>query len=370
MLRGFAALSVVVYHVVNHFNWTSFPIDGPLCWFRIGWMGVDLFFVISGFVIALTTMRTYDRSPNYPQFCKTFLTHRMARIVPLYYLTCFIFIIFIQPAFLFSDNFSHLLGTHLLFIHNWFITDQGAINGVNWSLGAEMQFYVLMMLVAPWLAKAPWWLIAMITITISWCWRAVVFHYATENGAPDVYHEFVYSTQMPGMLDEFGFGILTARFVISEFGGKLMDNRLFSIAFLPIATLGAILVTKSIFWQEADYWQSAPMVICFRTLLAICCLLVILLMCSLGRSETLCRLLRPLTYIGTISYGIYLWHLSVILSLHRLDWLTGQRCIWIVLAASIILAMLSWHFFEKPIYQRFARKPAPDKPVNILQTMS
>lgn len=80
------------------------------------------------------------------------------------------------------------------------------------------------------------------------------------------------------------------------------------------------------------------------------------LFCSLGRSESLCKFLRPLSYLGTISHGIYLWHLSVILSFHRLDWLTGQRFVWIILAASIILAMLSWHFFEKPIYYRFTRK--------------
>jgi peptidoglycan/LPS O-acetylase OafA/YrhL len=54
VLRGFAALSVLVYHVIAHFDWTRFSTSGPLVWFRIGWMGVDLFFVISGFVITLS----------------------------------------------------------------------------------------------------------------------------------------------------------------------------------------------------------------------------------------------------------------------------------------------------------------------------
>ena len=35
ILRGFAAISVVVYHVIEHFNWSSFPISGPLLWFRL-----------------------------------------------------------------------------------------------------------------------------------------------------------------------------------------------------------------------------------------------------------------------------------------------------------------------------------------------
>ena len=49
ILRGFAALSVVVYHVIEHFKWIDFPTQGPLVWFRIGWMGVDLFFCYIGF---------------------------------------------------------------------------------------------------------------------------------------------------------------------------------------------------------------------------------------------------------------------------------------------------------------------------------
>ena len=53
ILRGFAAISVVVYHVIEHFQWSNFPATWPWLWFRVGWMGVDLFFVISGFVIGL-----------------------------------------------------------------------------------------------------------------------------------------------------------------------------------------------------------------------------------------------------------------------------------------------------------------------------
>ena len=59
LLRAFAALSVVVYHVIVHSNWEGYPIAGPLVAFRIGWYGVDLFFVISGFVIAYSALILY-----------------------------------------------------------------------------------------------------------------------------------------------------------------------------------------------------------------------------------------------------------------------------------------------------------------------
>lgn len=96
ILRGFAALSVVVYHVIELFNWTEFPSTGPMLWFRTGWMGVDLFFVISGFVIGLSAFSEIDRSgPTH--FHGAFFARRVARIVPLHYLTMLVFIVFIQP---------------------------------------------------------------------------------------------------------------------------------------------------------------------------------------------------------------------------------------------------------------------------------
>ncbi|HRL91443.1 MAG TPA: acyltransferase family protein, partial [Comamonas denitrificans] len=61
ILRGFAAISVVVYHVIEHFQWNNFPATWPWLWFRVGWMGVDLFFVISGFVIGLSAFSEIDK---------------------------------------------------------------------------------------------------------------------------------------------------------------------------------------------------------------------------------------------------------------------------------------------------------------------
>ena len=63
LLRAFAATAVVVYHVIEYANWSSFPADGPLLTFRIGWIGVDLFFVISGFVITRSALALWRQDP-------------------------------------------------------------------------------------------------------------------------------------------------------------------------------------------------------------------------------------------------------------------------------------------------------------------
>ncbi len=142
-------LSVVVYRLIEHFKGDSFPIDGVRVWFRIGWMGVDLFFVISGFVIGLSAFICIDRS-GVEGFRVPFIRHRLARIIPLHYLTRLIYVAFIVPELLFTHGFWLQILTHALFIHNFFLEHQGGISGVNWSLAAEMQFYLLTLASASW----------------------------------------------------------------------------------------------------------------------------------------------------------------------------------------------------------------------------
>ena len=116
LLRAFAALLVLVYHVIELAPWPEFPTAGPGLLFRAGWVGVDLFFVISGFVIGLSAIRLYrDGARDYR---RTFLRRRLARIVPLYVFTCAAFLLMVQPAVL-SLPWGKLalqLVSHLLFL--------------------------------------------------------------------------------------------------------------------------------------------------------------------------------------------------------------------------------------------------------------
>src|SRR5580700_8324906 len=79
-LRGIAILIVMVghYFAVPGAGITSF-LDGY--WFRLGWTGVDLFFVISGFLIGGILLDVRDS----PRYFKTFYIRRFFRIIPLYY---------------------------------------------------------------------------------------------------------------------------------------------------------------------------------------------------------------------------------------------------------------------------------------------
>ncbi len=345
ILRGFAAISVVVYHVIEHFNWTSFPTNWPWLWFRFGWMGVDMFFVISGFVIAMSAFNQLDRSGK-DKFFFPFMKRRINRIIPLHYLTLAVFVIFISPYLLFN-HFAINLTSHLLFIHNLSYDLHGAINGSNWSLGVEMQFYILIALTAHWLKHVKWWVLLLCSLGISYVWRLAAVYLVDIQQPLGVFKLFVSATQLPGMLDEFAVGILLARLLTSEFGHRLVSNRKYSTVSLMCAAVALTTGAMYIYLKYASFWNYPLMVIFFRTLLATAFGMIVLTLCSLKITPFLKRILYPLYYCGTISYGIYLWHLPILLSIKKLDWLTHGQSLALVLALTLLMASLSWHFFEK-----------------------
>ena len=353
VLRGFAAITVVVYHVIEHFHWASFPTSGPAVWFRTGGMGVDLFFVISGFVIVLSAFSRVSQAKGL-DFAISFASAPIARIVPLHYLTCLVFLIFVQPAVIFDPAIWHQLLTHALFIHNFFLMTFGGVDGPNWSVAVEMQFYLMMLLIAPWLIRADWRMVLAGGVAIAWIWRLGAFCLIQTDGKWGPFPLFVGISQLPGMLDEFTLGILLARFVRSDRGERWLARSVGG--FVLSAALAAVVIWLAlvIYWRHAIFWNSGPMVVCFKTLLGLAWALLILAACSV-KAPLVVALAAPLRYLGTISYGIYLWHLPVLLAVMQVTWVNGPTALPYVLTLTLILAAGSWHLFELPIMQRIQR---------------
>lgn len=352
LLRAFAALSVLVYHVIEIYPWKDFPIEGPLVWFRIGWLGVDLFFVISGFVITLTLSQLFEQQGG--KFHETYFRRRLARIAPLYLLTGFFFILFCAPALLKDPGFYKNLGSHLLFVHNLNSNTHGAINGPNWSVGVEMQFYLLMMIMFKVLARLHPLLVLLGCITISWIWRTLVFFAFCPGSSCDAYSIFFLSTQLPGCLDEFGFGIFLCRMMVNKdrffpAGSMYRNPWLWLVGAGFMAWLSFI-----IYWRWAVYWEFWWMVIFWKTLAG---MTFFFLLGTAVWSISLIKLNKPifgsLWYLGEISYGIYLWHRLVITSLDQAKIFTALELLGWTLFFTIALSAFSWHFVEKPLIRQF-----------------
>ncbi|MBY0473526.1 MAG: acyltransferase [Nitrosomonas sp.] len=343
-LRAFAAISVVVYHVIEHTGWSSFPVTGPNLWWRTGWLGVDLFFVISGFVIYFSA---FSLGKSYGSAWKSvYASHRFFRIAPLYFFTCIIFVFLIQPQILFTpvSNISFQFISHLLFFHNFFPSTQGAINGVNWSIGVEMQFYLLILIFWDWIKRASPLKILLVFSAIACMWKIAAFYMLHSAGA----HKLWFATaQLPGSLDVFGFGIAACKWVLAK--GNRNDLAHLGIKALIAISAGFIMI--KLLWMTPNYWGSVYYVGFFRILTGLSAAALIIFLIALPNT-TLGWFSGIIDYLGKISYGIYLWHLPIILSLKNLNINAGLIFLLATLACTVILASVTYHLIEKSWIQQ------------------
>jgi peptidoglycan/LPS O-acetylase OafA/YrhL len=346
LLRAIAALLVVGYHVIEFSHWTTFPEDGPLATLRIGWIGVDIFFAISGFVITYTALALYREDPS--GFTRRYWIRRIARIAPLYYLTTLAWVLFVEEGFfrLPLGTWSWQLVTHFTFTHNFFADTHGSLNSPSWSLALEMQFYLLIAVLIGWIDRTPGWRIWLYFALTALAWRTGVWMLHSSEGFAGM---FRLATQLPGTLDEFGAGIFIAKTMLD---GK--DRAPSPRITWPIAAVVTGWAVETILWAYGSYWDLPAMVVFWRTGLSV--FLFCLVAAAISLPQTLAsRWLSPIEYLGDISYGTYLWHLFPITFLVVRAGYTGLHALAYVVIATIVMSALSWHFFEKMWIRRAHR---------------
>ena len=352
ILRGFAALSILIYHLIDPNKWPEFPNSGLLLWFRYGWIAVDLFFVISGFVITLSFLQRAKNSVELTEqkgFRKQFLFNRLARIIPLYVLTCLIYVVFVNPNLIFD----HLLKNfflHLFFLHNLVPEYLFGFNPPSWTLSVEVQFYLLLSVLGVRLIRANILYIALFGILVALLARSINFF---EFDHVNYDHLIKKLANILCYLDEFIVGLILARFVISPNFKKLTQLT------LPKKICISALLILTIYFSQIFYIEYVTLdykIIFYRTILALNCASIILIFTMIEIKGLTRKLLSPLYYLGTISYGIYLWHVPVMVSLERLYPIPQTYFMALCIFVTIIFSSISWHFFEKPIIEKVRKK--------------
>lgn len=345
LLRAVAVILVLSFHVTILGQWsaaTTTPWALPV---QQGWIGVDLFLVISGFVITLSAGR--DKLRNTPDFAKSFMARRLRRVLPLYALTSVVYVFMVRPELLVRPTQELLIqvSAHALFLQNLSPLTHGTINGVTWSLALEMQFYLALMLGIGYLLKRNAWSVLLVLVALAWTWR-----YGTtlllQPASSTAHLRMIYSTQLPGTFDSFGIGITLALLKLRSqdpWARHLQPGWPQCLGWMLTA---CALVTAAgvLFVLRNSYWDHTSMVVFWRTLLA----------CGFGAAVAAaitCPLrgggvFRPIMYLGRISYGIYLWHFPVLLALLTLPSLRGGALFLGVLCGAVVLASLSWHLME------------------------
>ena len=156
-LRGLAILLVMLYHT-THYGLARTALDRAVTIVpSVGWSGVDLFFVLSGFLITGILLGSKDS----PTYYRAFYARRVLRIFPLYYATLVFFLILVprMPLFAPIDYFwnpgaSHEQVWYWLYLSNVQAALSGAFHhqtlGITWSLAIEEQFYLVWPFVVRW----------------------------------------------------------------------------------------------------------------------------------------------------------------------------------------------------------------------------
>ena len=358
-LRGLAVLLVVWFHA-SYFVSVAIgeQLEG-LAWgyyiFSVmGETGVDLFFVLSGFLITGILIDTRHQKHN----LKYFYIRRTLRIFPLYYGVLFIFLAY----FLFALGLDQTAGgldhtkivMHLAYVQNWLLDhndDQFMLLSHTWSLAVEEQFYLFWPLVflSFYKREKPHTaiIICLVMIIISWVLRLYF-------GAYEAY-KWAY-TFTPSRFDQLALGALLAILCSQKQPWLVRWRKTFPYVIAAcFAVITALLFAGALQKGNMQGANDFSVVygLIFFSVLYVSLLAYVFLS---GEANLLKRILstKPMRTIGKISYGMYIFHSPVMFLLTRyiydnyaLDYWTWH--IIVLLAGggiSFVLAYLSYHFYE------------------------
>ena len=354
-LRGIAILLVLLRHALFGMQSSNSAIMKALAVGQLSWSGVDLFFVLSGFLIGGILLDARSSTHYY----ETFYIRRAYRILPLYGLVCGIFLLHHLPFQIVRGEFGGVSPltipwlSYLTFTQNFWMAQSGWYGqmamAATWSLAVEEQFY----LTAPFIIrKIPEkWLPALLLGIIV---GAPLLRIAIRNNF--VHGDFACYVLMPCRADALCWGVLSAHLMRRP---RTLDILLSKRKSLKIVM--TILLFGIAFMTYRHYEQSsAAMTGWGYSWLAMfytgCLLVAVTASNGLGH-DILCH--PWLRRLGTLAYCTYLLHLPLIIAGRTVlkhvfaspnaTWLLGG---WSGVMMTLLLARISWNYFEKPMLRR------------------
>jgi peptidoglycan/LPS O-acetylase OafA/YrhL len=352
-LRGVAILAVMIFHSGAPF-------------LKGGFLGVEVFFVLSGFLITSLLVLEYDRHGSVS--LKNFYIRRVLRLGPalivLLFVVCLGTYLFRSQQRFHSAYIDSLIA--LFYLSNWaraFSIHPPYYLGHTWSLSIEEQFYILwplILLILLRLLKNRYQVVIVAAALAAVSWLARI-HLLSNHATPE---------RLYNGLDVRADGLLLGCTLALALSSGLLTRpnhreklSLFLMVMAPASAAG--LAAFSTLGNSQSPWM-------FRFgFLIIELLAVILILDVLINTNSLVKkLLRMkwLVWIGTISYGLYLWHYPIFCAMVELRF-SGQKVLIFGSLASFLVASLSYYVMEKPVL-RLKKHFAGATPENRFQPAS
>lgn len=347
-LRGLAVIFVVSFHYINNQISISLPSLGNLNLMGkilmkttyFGWIGVDLFFVLSGFLIGSILLRNQQS----PMLFKAFYIRRFARILPIYYLLLVVFhfskeIITTPSLYMFIDDIS--LSYYFLFIQNFAMGYNNNFGPPSltptWSLAVEEQFYLIIPLVI-FLLKPQH-----IKYFIAFCLcLAPVSRYFSQNW----YQQY---TLLTSRIDSPAVGLLLAYILQRNYIENFITEHLAKFRLLSLALIGVSCIIY--FFCDVGVFNHTIIAVIFG-------LIILITIYTQNGGYYKFITMKPLLFVGGISYFVYLFHLHILYLFHYLflDHATPQMValpdIIATIAAFLVTLFLgytSFKYIEHPL---------------------
>lgn len=329
-LRGLAILLVILFHTFH---------------FMFGWCGVDLFFVLSGFLITGTLIE----SKNHPHYFSNFWIKRVLRIFPVYYIV--LSVIIIPKVYFQVDTVSYTSWTYWFYLQNWQYIIKGVFpdgrDTLNhfWSLAIEEQFYFIFPFIIRYTRNKlmPFLLVAFVFIGI-----AFRYYYFTNNNIG--YYVGTFSR-----MDSLTMGALLAYFI--RYNRVFLEKWTLALFYISVVYIGSVLMLTQNMHFSNPYFAGAGFTF-FALLFS--GLLIFSLSDFKNNFFKGLLILKPLIFLGKISYGLYIYHwiLYVFIKppLERFIFSGFAHSIAskiatsaIIVTLSIILSYISFFYFERQV---------------------
>lgn len=330
-LRAFAALAVVFHH----FFWNRVPLPYFEKIINWGHLGVDFFFVLSGFLITgilvESKIKIESKDLSVSSVLKNFYFRRSLRIFPVYYFTiAFAFLLNLEPV-------RQTLLWHLTYISNLYFALRGDWHGRIshlWSLSVEEQFYLLWPFLVLLIARKYLFKVFLGVIFLTIVFRLLCYKYCFAT------NEIVSMTIMLGNMDLFAIGSILAIRKKINIPDIIITKQKKVLQILTGIIFFAMFLAHQLGY--IGYFMAF-----YRTVEALCFCFIIN-KASIGFSGIVGKILenKILVFIGKISYALYLFHQFV-----PRTYIEGHVYLSfaIHLSVTIFAATVSLYILEQPL---------------------